>query len=289
MSFMMPECFIRSNPKSLTVDGSLIADYRTYRTELKTEVFASTSYLIFVLSGTKTIVSQDIRISASAGDFVFLRSGRYIVSHIVPPEGGNYYALVVFLRDSMIQSFASDYPQILNQAERMESVQQWVQGRTTPLLKSSIESLLPYFSHEAGNASLIMKHKFYEIILNLLNADGNGILKNNFLSVLTNSNTDLMLYMEKSFYLPYTLDEFAKNTFRSLSRFKKEFNDLYGTTPKRWINERRLQRARQLIETTDTSITEISFLCGFESLSHFIRLFRETYGTTPKQMQNVNR
>ena len=288
MGFSMPECFLSSHPSPLSVDGSLIADYRTYKNELRTEVFASTSYLVFVLSGTKTIVTQDEEIVVSAGDFVFLKSGRYIVSHIVPPEGGNFYALVVFLHDSMIRSFAADYPGMFPDRQTAEFPPRF-KARTTPLLESSIQSLLPYFSHESKNASLILKHKFYEIILNLLDADRGDVLKNIFRSVLSESNVDLKMFMEKSFFLPYTLDEFAHNTFRSLSRFKKEFGESYGMTPKRWINERRLERAKQLIGTTDNTITEVAYLCGFESLSHFIKLFREKYGSTPKQMQNLNR
>ena len=89
--FTMPECFFDASPSSLSVDGSLIADYRTHRNEIRNEVFASTSYLIFVLCGTKTVVSHDMELSASAGDFMFVKSGRYIVTHVVPPEGGSYY------------------------------------------------------------------------------------------------------------------------------------------------------------------------------------------------------
>lgn len=285
--FTMPECFFGSAPRSLCVDGSLIADYRTYRNEIRNEVFASTSYLIFVLSGTKTVVSHDMDVSVSAGDFLFVKSGRYIVSHVVPPEGGNYYALVVFLDDAMIRSFAADYPGMLSDGAAEGDL--WVKGRITPLLGSCVDSLLPYFSHGSQNASEILKHKFYEIILNLLDSDRSGGVRRVFRSVLAESNADLRLYMEKSFFLPYTLDEFARNTFRSLSRFKKDFHEAYGSTPKRWINERRLERAKHLIGTTGNTVTEVSFLCGFESLSHFIKLYRERYGATPKQMQNRNR
>ena len=283
----MPECFFGSAPGSLRVDGSLIADYRTHRDEIRNEVFASTSYLIFVLSGSKTVVSHDMEVSVSSGDFLFVKSGRYIVSHVVPPEGGNYYALVVFLDDAMIRSFAAEYPGMLTDGSDEGPL--WVKGRTTPLLGSCVDSLVPYFSHGSQNASVILKHKFYEIILNLLDSGCRDGVRRIFRSVLAESNADLRLYMEKSYFLPYTLDEFARGTFRSLSRFKKDFHESYGTTPKRWINGRRLERAKQLIETTDNNVTVVSFLCGFESLSHFIKLYRERYGTTPKRMQNRNR
>ena len=77
--FTMPECFMGSAPASLSIDGSLIADYRTYRDEIRNEVFASTTYLIFVLSGMKTVVSHDMEVSVSAGDFHSVPSGN------VPP------------------------------------------------------------------------------------------------------------------------------------------------------------------------------------------------------------
>jgi hypothetical protein len=41
--FPMPECFFGNDPSSLSVDGSLIADYRICRNEIRSEVFASTA------------------------------------------------------------------------------------------------------------------------------------------------------------------------------------------------------------------------------------------------------
>ncbi len=189
----------------------------------------------------------------------------------------------------MIQSFVDDHPAVFKKGKNRERKEEWLHGKASPLLRNSMESLIPYFSHEADTSSLILKHKFNEIILNLLNSDKDDIVFNSFLSIMTDSNTDLKMYMEKYFYLPYSAEEFAKRTFRSLSSFKKEFKEAYGTTPRRWINDKRLEKAKHLIETTDSSVTEISFLCGFESLSHFIMLFRKRYGVTPKQHRNGNR
>ncbi|HNX58487.1 MAG TPA: AraC family transcriptional regulator [Spirochaetota bacterium] len=285
----LPDYFAKGNPKALTIDGTVIAEYMAHMTEERIEVFAATSYLIFVIAGEKVIESGDAVIKAKPGDFIFLRSGRYLVSSVVPPRESGYYAVVMFLDDALIRSFAADHPDVLGANRFSEDVRPWIHGKCTPLVRESVNSLIPYFTHSPSNASLILKHKLYEILLNLLSEDAEGLFKANLLSLVYGSGNDLKLYMEKNFFHPYTLEHFAKNTFRSLSRFKNDFREMYGTTPKKWINEKRLERALHLIENRDNSVTDVAFLSGFESVSHFIMLFREKYGETPKQLQNRNR
>ena len=285
----LPDYFMKGSPRALMMDGTVIAEYMAHMTEERIEVFASTSYLIFVIAGEKVIESGDAVINARPGDFIFLRSGRYLVSSVVPPRGSGYYAVVMFLDDAVIKSFAADHPDVLG-ADRFDAdVRPWIHGKASALVSESVNSLIPYFTQTPANLSLIMKHKLYEILLNLLSEDADGLFRGNLLSLVYGSGNDLKLYMEKNFFHPYTLEHFAKNTFRSLSRFKNDFRETYGTTPKKWINERRLERARHLIENRDNSVTDVAFLSGFESVSHFIMLFREKYGETPKQLQNRNR
>ncbi len=54
-------------------------------------------------------------------------------------------------------------------------------------------------------------------------------------------------------------------------------------TPSTWVNQRRLEYAARLLESSDLSITEIASECGFENLSYFHRLFQKAYSTSPLQ------
>ena len=49
-----------------------------------------------------------------------------------------------------------------------------------------------------------------------------------------------------------------------------------------WIRERRVDRARELLEETDLSVTDIAFTTGFGSLGAFRRQFAQATGTTPR-------
>jgi AraC-like DNA-binding protein len=54
-----------------------------------------------------------------------------------------------------------------------------------------------------------------------------------------------------------------------------------GQPPHRYLNERRVERARQLLESSDLSVTAMALSLGFSSSQHFARVFRELTATTP--------
>jgi AraC-like DNA-binding protein len=69
----------------------------------------------------------------------------------------------------------------------------------------------------------------------------------------------------------------------SLSRgyFIRAFREATGMTPYQWLLNQRVERARQLISTSKTSLAEIAVACGFADQSHFTRVFSNLVGTTP--------
>jgi AraC-like DNA-binding protein len=56
-----------------------------------------------------------------------------------------------------------------------------------------------------------------------------------------------------------------------------------GMPPHRYLNERRVERARQLLRTSDLSITAIGIEVGFGSGQHLARVFRQVSGCTPRE------
>lgn len=78
-----------------------------------------------------------------------------------------------------------------------------------------------------------------------------------------------------------SIEELAAQCNRSLTSFKKEFNQIYGTSPHQWFIRQRLIHARLLLISTDKPVSEIGTLCAFSNTSHFIKLFRKQYDMTP--------
>lgn len=70
-----------------------------------------------------------------------------------------------------------------------------------------------------------------------------------------------------------TLNELAAKADMSRTYFCSVFKKLNGITPWEYINIKRIEKAKQLLRTTQKTVLEISLECGFNNLSHFNRVF----------------
>lgn len=68
---------------------------------------------------------------------------------------------------------------------------------------------------------------------------------------------------------------------RSPEHLARTFRRYLGVTPSRYLNERRLRYAADLLHLTDIPVREVAVEAGFVNMSHFHRLFRGKYGQTP--------
>ncbi|WP_063002588.1 helix-turn-helix domain-containing protein [Nocardia mikamii] len=68
----------------------------------------------------------------------------------------------------------------------------------------------------------------------------------------------------------------------SLRYMQKIFQNT-GHTPSEWLLRARLERARMILLSTDTTIREVATRVGFKDISHFSRSFRNQYGISPGQ------
>ena len=73
----------------------------------------------------------------------------------------------------------------------------------------------------------------------------------------------------------------AKIAKLPVARFCRVFKDVAGKTPYQYVIERRIARARSMVEGTSLSLAEIAFRCGFSSQSHMTDVFRAKIGATP--------
>ena len=67
----------------------------------------------------------------------------------------------------------------------------------------------------------------------------------------------------------------------SRSHFSRAFKRTTGLTPREWIRHQRICQAKQLIQGTRLSLTQISNECGFADQAHFCNSFVRSEGVTP--------
>ncbi len=91
--------------------------------------------------------------------------------------------------------------------------------------------------------------------------------------------------IEESLETGVSLDDLAREAGASRFHFARAFRDATGLPPHRYLTQRRIERAKELLLGTERSLVEIGLVCGFGSQSHFTARFRELVGVTPKQFR----
>ena len=77
----------------------------------------------------------------------------------------------------------------------------------------------------------------------------------------------------------------AKEVGMSYFHFSRAFKQSIGMSPTNFIAERRIERAKRLLQDTELPISEIALRAGFSSQSHFTTCFRRVAGVTPRSFR----
>jgi len=87
--------------------------------------------------------------------------------------------------------------------------------------------------------------------------------------------------MDRAFAEPLDVAAVAAVAHVSEAHFSRSFRSVFGETPHRYLQRRRVERAMFLLRETDRSVTDVCLDVGFTSLGTFSRTFREIVGETP--------
>ena len=80
---------------------------------------------------------------------------------------------------------------------------------------------------------------------------------------------------------PLTVDDLATHAHLAPRTFARRFVAILGTTPHRWLTDRRVERAQELLETTALPVSTVAHRCGFGSVDALRAGFVDRNGTTP--------
>ena len=87
----------------------------------------------------------------------------------------------------------------------------------------------------------------------------------------------------------FDTDELCKAMSLSRTQLFRRLKSLIRQAPANYIRTIRLQKAKELLETTDLTVGEVVFKTGFQTLSHFTNIFQKQYGVLPSVFRRSNK
>ncbi|MGK0254720.1 MAG: AraC-like DNA-binding protein [Mariniflexile sp.] len=146
--------------------------------------------------------------------------------------------------------------------------------------KESINILLD--NPELADERMI-ETKLKEFVL-LMTKSQNAPSQLDFLSALFKPlNIEFKSTILHNIYSNLTLDELAILCHLSTSSFKRKFNEVFKTSPKKYISQKKIEKAAALLKSENLRISDIAYYVGFDSLATFNRNFTVTYGKSPTE------
>ena len=88
-------------------------------------------------------------------------------------------------------------------------------------------------------------------------------------------------YIEKNLHADLTVEKLCADLFLSTKQLYSTFHANAKTTPKHYIAEKRVKKARDLIFRTDLPLPEIASMVGVNDYNYFIKVFKSFTGHTP--------
>lgn len=154
------------------------------------------------------------------------------------------------IRDSLAQELCSDLTAV---DQRLDPI---LAGRLKALVHLSIAAALQDIPEERASRVLRINEGQRELLA-------------------------VLHYIDEHLSEPMSNSKLAGIAFSSESRFIRRFREATGRTPARYVQERRLQRASELLVSTDYSIDRIAEASGFANRYYFTRVFTQRMGLPP--------
>jgi transcriptional regulator GlxA family with amidase domain len=95
-------------------------------------------------------------------------------------------------------------------------------------------------------------------------------------------------HVEQNLDKPIKSSELATVVRLDPAYFCRVFRASFGEPPLQYVSRRRVERAQKLMLSTDTSLSQIAFDCGFADQAHFSRSFRRVAGETPRAWRRAH-
>lgn len=149
------------------------------------------------------------------------------------------------------------------------------------IFAKNISSTLPY------SENLILSN-FHEIIIRLFQYDYLGlndskVSKESYKHFQDELLEEILEYINKKISSPISIGELCSKFSISRSSLQTLFKNNVNTSPKKYINDVKLSKSKQLIKENKYTISEIAFMLGFNSIHYFSRAFTQHYEISPSE------
>lgn len=268
---------------SLKLDGMSVIELCFYTQGIKGTFFLQDHLLLIIKSGVYTVRFGDQEYTMRSNEMMFIHKSMGVEYEKAGEPDSDYILdyMMFFLNEKIVDEFLK-----FAGLKPVCPVNDVVPITVFPIndrIESYIESLQPYFEHPNEVKEGLVRVKLMELLFHI--ADSNDRLLHQMIQPISKDSGSITKIMEENFMNPVSLNDLAYLSGRSLATFKRDFQAIYNTSPLKWVRNRRLDKAKELLAETALPVTDICFSTGFENIAHFSKVFKARFGLPPSEFR----
>ena len=244
-------------------------------------VFQDEACFTYIKDGEMSLTSPTDNLSIQAEESVLLRCGYYFTNAILklPAKTCEIYAVHLY-PDILKELYKNEFPNFIKGDSHKPYIQK-IEKQS--VIVHFVQSLDFYFENPNLVTDDLLKLKIKELILLLLQTDNAENIIALFSDLFNPRQASLNEVVQAHLFSAVTVNELATLSGRSLSAFKRDFEVQFKNTPANYLKERKLEKALELIQSTNLAISEICYQVGFNDTSNFTKIFRQKYNQSPSR------
>lgn len=247
--------------------------------------------VIVILAGIATVTAGSETITLKEGEGIFINSG---VLHSVYAYNNAHFILrsLVFHPHLLASIDSVIYQKYLEPVIKNKCIESIYLKNDITWHKEVLQNILSAWSlyKEAKKGyEVFIRNELSEMLLNIsLNQNITENKVNPKILRQSERIKKMLEYIQVHFQEEINLHVLSELIYASESEVLRSFRDTINTTPIQYLSQYRIQKASEMLKTTNLSSTEIAYECGFQSASYFIEVFKKIEKCTPLEYRKKN-
>lgn len=243
--------------------------------------------IIMPLENNYTVVFPNREEELREGDICFICPG--CIHSISAPKTGRR---IIFQPNASQLRFMNDLELLMSQMYPYVIIR----PEDFPEIHDTLKELLVEIKNEYMDSATLSEMSIYAKLLQMLVLVGRNYVRNreDTMDDKMKTQDELMIrfseicdHICKHCSEDLKLDDIAAMSGFSKFHFERLFKQYTGTSFYRYVNQKRILKAQELLIEPNNTVTDVAVSCGFSSISSFIRMFKIHKGCTPSEFKNM--
>ncbi|SNR14475.1 helix-turn-helix domain-containing protein [Tenacibaculum jejuense] len=271
----IPEIYFNENQE---VPDLFVYNLKMTNDVVKSKVNLSMHMFSFLQVGKKQVHFSGTSVAVNKDQSLLLKKGNCLWTELLDTEA-IYFCTCFFFSEKKLKEFLKKY----TKNDKANTVEiPYLIIRNDAYISSYLNSLSTMGRESKIFVENLLSVKFEELMLYLLQKYGEQF-ESYLYSLINEEPSSLRKIVESNISSNLKLEEIAFLCNMSLSTFKRHFIKEYDMSPGKWLQDKRLQNAKKILEQGKLKPSEIFLDFGYNNLSNFSIAFKNKFGFSPNQ------